>query len=111
MRAARNGIRGNRMEFARRRHVFSVLALVASAFPMLSEPACAAPAALCPCSLWPDNPIPQTRAANDSNAVEVGVKFTSDADGLITALRFYPGDGNSGPHIGHLWTLDDRRNL
>ena len=38
------------------------------------------------------------------NAVEVGVKFRADADGRITGLRFYKGVGNTGTHVGHLWT-------
>ena len=41
----------------------------------------------CPCSIWDDS----TTAAdsNDSQAVEVGVKFRSDVTGFITGLRFY----------------------
>ena len=36
--------------------------------------------------------------------MELGVKFRSDEDGYITAIRFYKGSGNAGPHYGHLWT-------
>jgi glucose/arabinose dehydrogenase len=62
------------------------------------------PLAACPCSLWPSAPTPAIPADPDQNPVEVGVKFRSDLDGFITALRFYKGPGNSGPHVGHLWT-------
>jgi hypothetical protein len=37
--------------------------------------------------------------------VEVGLKFRSDKDGLITGVRFYKGGAaNGGTHVGHLWT-------
>jgi hypothetical protein len=32
------------------------------------------------------------------------VKFKADVDGLITGIRFYKGTGNTGTHIGNLWT-------
>ncbi|HEY7114975.1 MAG TPA: DUF4082 domain-containing protein, partial [Tepidisphaeraceae bacterium] len=57
-----------------------------------------------PISLWSSNTVPGTPSANDSNAVELGVKFRSDIDGFITSLEFYKGSGNTGTHVGHLWT-------
>src|SRR4029077_12218368 len=41
---------------------------------------------------------------NDSNAVEVGTKFSADVDGQITGFKFYKGTTNTGLHTGHLWT-------
>ena len=32
------------------------------------------------------------------------MKFRSDEDGFITALRFYKQPNNTGAHVGHLWT-------
>jgi Domain of unknown function (DUF4082) len=32
------------------------------------------------------------------------VKFKADANGSITGIRFYKGSGNTGTHIGNLWT-------
>ena len=32
------------------------------------------------------------------------MKFRSDEDGFITALRFYKQPNNIGTHVGHLWT-------
>jgi hypothetical protein len=58
----------------------------------------------CPCSLWTPSATPAVDSANDSESIELGVKFRPDADGKITALRFYKGAGNSGTHTGHLWT-------
>ena len=58
----------------------------------------------CPCSLWNDTTTPAVAAANDTSAVELGVKFRSQIDGYIVALRFYKGPGNTGTHVGKLWT-------
>jgi hypothetical protein len=57
-----------------------------------------------PTSLWDTSATPASVQTNDTNAVELGVKFTSTSDGSITALRFYKVAGSPGPHIGHLWT-------
>src|SRR5439155_5482130 len=34
----------------------------------------------------------------------VGVKFRSDVIGQVTGIRFYKGSGNTGTHLGHLWS-------
>ena len=48
--------------------------------------------------------MPATPAAADTDAVELGVKFRAAQDGFITGIRFYKGTGNTGTHIGSLWT-------
>ena len=48
--------------------------------------------------------IPATAAANDSGAVELGVSFTPSVAGSVTALKFHKGTGNSGTHVGSLWS-------
>jgi hypothetical protein len=59
----------------------------------------------CPCStIWPPSATPAQLATNDTGAIEVGVRFTADANGVIAGLRFYKGAGNTGAHIGNLWT-------
>jgi hypothetical protein len=58
----------------------------------------------CPCSLWNNATIPTVEAAPDGSAVELGMKFHAEENGLITGLRFYKGSGNNGPHVGNLWT-------
>jgi uncharacterized protein DUF4082/Big-like domain-containing protein/IPT/TIG domain-containing protein len=63
-------------------------------------------AAACPCSIWGTSVTPATPQFNDAQAIEVGVKFQSDSDGYITAIRFYKGSSNSGTHFGHLWKSD-----
>jgi hypothetical protein len=66
--------------------------------------ATAPPPLSCPCSIWPASATPATAAEPDSAAVEVGVKFRADNAGRITGIRFYKGTGNTGTHVGHLWT-------
>jgi hypothetical protein len=51
----------------------------------------------------PDDPVFE----EDDDAVELGLKFRSDRDGLITGVRFYKGGPeNGGPHVGNLWTSE-----
>ena len=57
-----------------------------------------------PQGLWNATMIPGTPASGDPSAVELGVKFRSDVDGYITGIRFYKGNGNTGSHVGRLWT-------
>ena len=63
----------------------------------------------CPCTIWPSSAAPATASVSDSAAVELGVKFRADIDGLITGVRFYKGDGNTGTHTGSLWSADGTR--
>ncbi|MGE5608133.1 MAG: Ig-like domain-containing protein, partial [Bacillota bacterium] len=55
-------------------------------------------------SLWDDSATPAFASYNDASAIEVGVKFQSSISGYITGIRFYKGNGNSGQHIGNLWS-------
>ena len=41
---------------------------------------------------------------NDTDAVELGVKFRSDVAGFVTGIRFYKTAGNTGTHTGTLWS-------
>lgn len=47
---------------------------------------------------------PPIASFSDGYPYELGVKFQSDVGGYIVALRFYKGSGNTGTHIGHLWS-------
>jgi hypothetical protein len=56
-------------------------------------------------SIWDATIVPSVAYYNDQQAVELGVKFSTDENGYITALRFYRGSGNTGANfIGHLWS-------
>src|SRR5262249_50871319 len=58
----------------------------------------------CPCTIWPVNAAPGgTTDSNETNSVELGVKFTSAISGYITGIRFYKGVNNTGTHVGKLW--------
>ncbi|BAZ49412.1 Ig domain protein group 1 domain protein [Nostoc sp. NIES-4103] len=59
-----------------------------------------------PLSIWNNSQTPTNPSISDPNAVELGVKFRSDIDGFITGVRFYKGSGNTGTHIGNLWSSD-----
>ena len=56
----------------------------------------------CPCSIWSASTT--GGQDNDTNAVELGVKFRADVDGAITGIRFYKTSGNTGAHTGTLWS-------
>jgi hypothetical protein len=58
----------------------------------------------CPCSFWGSGAVPATASDPETNAVELGLKFSTDVDGYVTSLRFYKGPTNTGTHIGNLWT-------
>jgi hypothetical protein len=60
--------------------------------------------AACPCSIWGASAVPSTAASADTSSVELGVKFRSDVAGAISAIRFYKGGTNAGPHVGNLWS-------
>jgi hypothetical protein len=59
---------------------------------------------VCPCTIWSVVRTPQDASTGETAAVEVGVKFSSDLDGRVTGVRFYKGPGNTGTHVGSLWT-------
>lgn len=52
------------------------------------------------------NNAPATAATADSGAIEVGTAFRVTEAGTATAIRFYKGTGNTGTHIGTLWSSD-----
>ncbi len=63
-----------------------------------------APPQTCPCTIWSNAALPVLPADPDTLAVELGVKFRVDVSGYVTGLRFYKGPGNTGTHVGNLWT-------
>ncbi|MCD5350978.1 DUF4082 domain-containing protein [Kineosporia mesophila] len=59
---------------------------------------------VCPCSVWWDTDVPTTRATDDDQDVELGVRFTAGKAGYVTGVRFYKGATNTGTHTGTLWS-------
>ncbi|WP_395816012.1 DUF4082 domain-containing protein [Archangium minus] len=60
-------------------------------------------------TLFPESALPDVAAENDGEAVELGVRFRSDAPGRVMGVRFYKGPGNTGTHTGSLWTASGSR--
>jgi Ca2+-binding RTX toxin-like protein len=60
-------------------------------------------------TLWPASTTPSVTSFNDPTAAELGVRFRTDVDGVVTGIRFYKGAGNTGTHTGTLWTNDGHR--
>jgi hypothetical protein len=58
----------------------------------------------CPCSIW-NNTVTPGFVAPAGQSIEVGLKFRSDLNGVIDGVRFYKGSGNTGTHVGKLYTL------
>ena len=82
--------------------------LLSALISLLLIPAAAqAQAPSCPCTVFGIE-APLGDALVDSPA-EVGMKFRSDVDGFITALRFYKQPNNTGRHVGHLWTASGQQ--
>lgn len=54
--------------------------------------------------LFSDSSVPANPAVDDWSSVELGVKFTASVNGTITGVRYYQGAGNTGTHIGNLWS-------
>lgn len=60
----------------------------------------------CPCSLFQESDRPVFDSDPDSALVTLGVRFTVEAPGQITALKFFKGDRNGGPRAVTLWKAD-----
>jgi hypothetical protein len=63
-----------------------------------------ASSSLCPCTIWPSTTVPGVQDSGESTALELGVKFSADLDGYLTGIRFYKSAGNTGTHIGNIWS-------
>ncbi|MGF1664207.1 MAG: DUF4082 domain-containing protein [Kineosporiaceae bacterium] len=63
----------------------------------------------CPCSVFPSTATPAVAAAADTASVELGLRFTPSATGFVTGVRFFKGSGNTGTHVGSIWTAGGTR--
>jgi hypothetical protein len=70
-------------------------------------------AVACPCSIFGSAPPPTvltsqagpaSTTTSDASAVELGLRFTPTSNGFVTGVRFYKGAGNTGTHVGSLWS-------
>ena len=55
-------------------------------------------------SLWPSSATPAIASASDGQPVELGTAFEPLTAGTATGVKFYKGTGNTGKHVGSLWT-------
>jgi hypothetical protein len=55
-------------------------------------------------SLWSLATAPTAADSGDSQAIELGVKFTTTSSGFITGMRYYKSAANAGTHTGSLWS-------
>jgi hypothetical protein len=55
-------------------------------------------------NLFSSSSTPGGVTINDSNSVELGVKFQASTAGKIVGIRFYKGPQNTGSHTGNLWS-------
>jgi uncharacterized repeat protein (TIGR01451 family) len=81
-----------------------VPALVVAMFGVILSALPAAASCSSSCTIW--NPATQPTGQSvftEFNGVELGLKFTADVPGFVTALRFYKDPAMTGTHIGHLW--------
>ncbi|MDZ4090955.1 MAG: DUF4082 domain-containing protein [Arthrobacter sp.] len=54
--------------------------------------------------------LPATPAATgDNSSIELGTAFSVTVAGSATGIRFYKGAGNTGTHVGSLWTAAGER--
>jgi len=60
-------------------------------------------------SIWSPSATPTTPDSGPDSQVEVGVQFKSDVAGNVTSIRFYKGTGNTGTHVGSLWSIGGTR--
>lgn len=61
------------------------------------------PEAGCPCSLYAQADVPLIDRVLDGTPVTLGTSFSVDVPGEVSAVRFYRGQGNTGPHTGYLY--------
>ena len=57
-------------------------------------------------TIWDPTATPAILDNGLSTPYELGVKFKATANGYIKGIRFYKGLGNTGIHVGRLWTSD-----
>ncbi|MFI5088974.1 MAG: N,N-dimethylformamidase beta subunit family domain-containing protein, partial [Terriglobales bacterium] len=56
-------------------------------------------------SIFPPTAVPTRADVGGDSSLELGVKFRADANGDISAIRYYKSVDNIGTHTGHLWTI------
>ncbi|VDC32177.1 hypothetical protein PSET11_02965 [Arthrobacter ulcerisalmonis] len=58
----------------------------------------------CPCSFFDESTTPSIAEIKDGVPLTLGTRFTSTANGTVTGVKFYKSAGNTGTHVGTLWS-------
>ncbi|WP_415830517.1 DUF4082 domain-containing protein, partial [Gillisia limnaea] len=58
----------------------------------------------CPCTVFEPTAGPTNQLWNDGQALQLGMKFRSSVNGFVTGVRFFKQAGNTGTHIGQLYS-------
>jgi hypothetical protein len=79
--------------------------------PLANETTWTFTTAACPCSMMPTltptstgNPTSDGRSGTGPFTLELGTKFTVDSALQLTAIRYYKSPGETGTHVGTIWT-------
>jgi hypothetical protein len=59
---------------------------------------------ICGASLFQPNVTPVTTASGEGATWEQGTRFSSDRDGYVTDICFYKALGETGTHVGNIWS-------
>ncbi|HEY5012503.1 MAG TPA: DUF4082 domain-containing protein, partial [Acidimicrobiia bacterium] len=86
--------------------ITTVLAVIALATAQALVAAPRATAADATHTLWDASATPQIIGVTDNTPIELGVRFSSDVAGYVTAIRFYKAAIDGGTHVGHLWSAE-----
>jgi len=62
----------------------------------------------CPCSVF-GSQVPSVPATTDASGAELGLRFSATNDGFVSGVRFYKGTGNTGTHVGSLWSASGEK--
>lgn len=90
--------------FTRLATLFTVLSLL-TLYLLLSFRHASA-TATCPCHISDTSTPTGYSVFNDSQGLELGVRFKPQVDGYITGVRFYKDASMTDSHIGSLWDKD-----
>ncbi|WP_169336219.1 Ig-like domain-containing protein [Pontibacter roseus] len=70
-----------------------------------SEPISISVTAVCPCTVFKPADAPTNTLFDDSQGLQLGMKFRSSVNGFVTGVRFYKQSGNAGTHTGQLYSV------
>ena len=60
-------------------------------------------------TIWSSSTVPSVVDSGPDSPVQLGAKFRSDVAGTIRGIRFYKAAGNTGTHVGSLWSSGGTR--